>query len=150
MQSVDEDVVVVVVDVVVVVSVAVVVVDAAVVVGSRKFRRPRPFFGNGIDGSVARDMTPRSQCVVVDVVVVIGSSVVGSSRQMIPCCSVVGISSVISNPLRTHATSMSIRAQIEYESPGSNLFNDEEQKKVIYTSKSRVRVGRSSKMAKKS
>ena len=125
-QSVDEDVVVVDNALVVVVA-SVVVVAALVVVGTRKLRRPRPFLGSGIDGSVAREMTPRSQCVVVDVVVVVvGSSVDGSSRQMMPCCSVVGISSFMSNALRTHGTSISIRAQIEYESPGSNLFNDVE------------------------
>ena len=130
-QSVDEDVVVVDNALVVVVA-SVVVVAALVVVGTRKLRRPRPFLGSGIDGSVAREMTPRSQCVGVDVVVVdvvVGSSVDGSSRQMMPCCSVVGISSFMSNALRTHGTSISIRAQIEYESPGSNLFNDVEQKK---------------------
>ena len=127
-QSVDEDVVVVDNALVVVVA-SVVVVAAAVVVGTRKLRRPRPFLGSGIDGSVAREMTPRSQCVVVDVVVVdvvVGSSVDGSSRQMMPCCLVVVISSFMSNPLQTHGTSISICAQIEYESPGSNLFNDVE------------------------
>ena len=92
-----------------------VVVVALVVSGSRRRRRPRPFFGNGIDGIVTRDTTPRSQCVVDEVVVVAGGAVVVSSFHMIPWFSVDVMGKGSSRPRRflTHFTSMSTLAHIE-------------------------------------